>query len=504
MAARLRHWSGRAWAALFLTSAHSASGLKYSGPEPPSFGALQSAGAANAAPFLSEIEQQLTKRLRRTEELEQQVIGGGGTFNPALTATPPSTPNPNANPAKHNHLALADSSDIFETFCTRDYSVDCPRGWSTSVDGEWCVAGPSYAEPGKAYFKKVEGEEAKKAVEANRNVRWPCNDPCRPDFSYVCPLDWTETSDGRCVQGVGGVGGVGNGVGRGGESGCKAPFVGAGMTLAEKEALALRCDLHWPCESACDKDFRDPCPLGWRLASIEGVRQCEASPHYTGGCVALQAINTFDFETKKLFEKRCAASWPCQQCSPTERDYISAPCPEFWIFSGSSVPLKGICEAPEDYNGPCPRSYDAALAATKEEKQGLESRCDLLFPCLSEDLHKCVRDYESHLCPVNWKEVKLGFCSAPADYKGRCPGEMSFARFTASMKEQMSKHCGFFYPCRDSEGRPLLEAPGSAGRLSKAPPPQGEGSVSATLGGGPVSALSGEIVFVHNPQLLTQ
>jgi len=68
---------------------------------------------------------------------------------------------------------------------------------------------------------------------------------------------------------------------------------------------------------------------------------------------------------------------PCGECS---KDYL-VPCPKGW-----SMVAGDLCQAPEDYLGPC-LAFAALKALSAKDKMQYETQCDACWPCANEGAH---------------------------------------------------------------------------------------------------------------------
>ena len=64
------------------------------------------------------------------------------------------------------------------------------------------------------------------------------------------------------------------------------------------------------CTACVAKDFSEPCPVGWRGDSAEGM--CTAPPGYAGACQSALSFAAASAEKKAEVELICGVCWPCK------------------------------------------------------------------------------------------------------------------------------------------------------------------------------------------------
>merc|ERR1719189_417780 len=112
-----------------------------------------------------------------------------------------------------------------------------------------------------------------------------------------CPLDWSLDSSGRCQPPTE----------YGGLCGPLNLKHSDALEISEKESLAWRCRLSWPCEHACQKDLTS-CPLGWE--NVEGL--CLAPSSYSGICSPATDFSRFAKGQRGDWSILCDAEFPCK------------------------------------------------------------------------------------------------------------------------------------------------------------------------------------------------
>ena len=121
------------------------------------------------------------------------------------------------------------------------------------------------------------------------------------------------------------------------------------------------------------------------------------------------------------------------------RDY-NLPCPSGWVDRGDG----DACDAPVSYDGPCGGTlHFGGLAA--HEKMDLANSCGVVFDRVGD----CTADFSTP-CPVGWRLVGAGECSAPASYAGPCVRRKVFNSMVAADKAWFQDVCDVKWPCRAS------------------------------------------------------
>jgi CPW-WPC domain-containing protein len=82
-----------------------------------------------------------------------------------------------------------------------------------------------------------------------------------------------------------------------------------GQEAASAASLASDQILETGCPACEAKDFSEPCPLGWRGDSADGM--CTAPPGYAGVCQTALAFVAASAEKKAEVELICGVCWPC-------------------------------------------------------------------------------------------------------------------------------------------------------------------------------------------------
>ncbi|KEP65560.1 UNVERIFIED_CONTAM: cpw-wpc domain-containing protein [Hammondia hammondi] len=303
--------------------------------------------------------------------------------------------------------------------CDHDYSFLCPFSWTEGSDGSTCTAPATYIGRCEKTQDFSLSKEEKQAKERECLVTWPCLKKCVRDYTQLCPAGWTEVGGGHCSAPF-------SYSGR-----CLRTMNFAELSRPDRERWSAACDAYWPCQAACKRDFSVPCPDGW--TSIGGEGKCKAPEGYVGPCGPVESVGSLDSETKQLFEKKCNVLFPCEskckrdysfacparwrnvaleKCSPgdsyagpcrddvdfasrTEQDKIAfeercladwpcieekcerdftAPCPLEWAEAHKA------CMAPAHYKGPCEERQNF-VGLTPEEKDAAMETCEVFWPC---------------------------------------------------------------------------------------------------------------------------
>ncbi|PFH38245.1 cpw-wpc domain-containing protein [Besnoitia besnoiti] len=297
--------------------------------------------------------------------------------------------------------------------CDQDYSFLCPFSWTEAGDGSSCTAPEAYIGPCQKHQSFALSKEEKQSKERECLITWPCLKKCVRDYMQLCPAGWTDIGGGQCSAPF-------SYSGR-----CSRTSSFAGLSREERERWSAACDVYWPCQGPCKRDYSAACPEGWTLAGGEG--KCRAPVGYDGPCGPVESIGSFDTETKQLFENRCNVRFPCEskcrrdysfacpqswanvtleKCVPsdtyagpcreevdaagmTEQDKIdfeercqadwpcaedkcqrdfNAPCPLEWTET------RKACLAPAHYEGPCEERQNF-VSLTPDEKEAAMSTC---------------------------------------------------------------------------------------------------------------------------------
>lgn len=135
---------------------------------------------------------------------------------------------------------------------------------------------------------------------------------CDKDYSDLCPLGWTEFTDGSCAAPKAYAGT------------CSKRQVFVGVSVAEKMEAEIACSMCWPCarggegtSGSCVRDWAQPCPNGYspkdlanhEFSETSGLT-CVADLTYEGECEPEVIFQ--DVQRKRDFSERCQTSWPCK------------------------------------------------------------------------------------------------------------------------------------------------------------------------------------------------
>ena len=86
------------------------------------------------------------------------------------------------------------------------------------------------------------------------------------------------------------------------------------LTKRAKQHWSILCGFQWPCRE-CERDFTDPCPMGWNLdLSDSAVRTvCVAPPlGYEGPCESRANFAGLTHAAKREWSEECSVYWPCK------------------------------------------------------------------------------------------------------------------------------------------------------------------------------------------------
>ena len=107
-----------------------------------------------------------------------------------------------------------------------------------------------------------------------------------------CPSGWSESVSGLCSP----------------PNGYDGPCVDvdvSGFTPAQKDELAVSCEVAWPC-APCTTDFSS-CPAGWSPVG----RLCVAPDAYDGVCSPVSDFSGSALADKAVWSASCGVRWPC-------------------------------------------------------------------------------------------------------------------------------------------------------------------------------------------------
>jgi len=182
-----------------------------------------------------------------------------------------------------------------EDICDRDYDAQCPIGWSPV--GKRCLAPKAYTGGCKSIQSFSDMDDMQKRQWAEScNSAWACKDQCRRDYAQLCPLTWMDVGSGFCEAPAGF------------HSDCLARYKFDVYSAEQKEKLGSVCDIAWPCEETCTKNYAASCPDAW-VSGEKGM--CLAPPSYAGPCDYGLNATLLDAAQKAAFSSKCGADWPC-------------------------------------------------------------------------------------------------------------------------------------------------------------------------------------------------
>jgi len=207
-------------------------------------------------------------------------------------------------------------------------------------------------------------------------------------------------------------------------------------TAADDEGMQLS-------DLTCNRDYSVACPEGW-VDTGDGST-CAAPLAYKGVCAATVSFGGLTPNSKSRLADKCGAAFPCSgACTP---EYQQG-CPLGWDEDASHE-----CLAPLDYAGPCVGHKKFATASVAQ-KESWGKACGARWPCRSQSGgmfakragdNECMVDYAGS-CPDRWVS-KGGWCSAPADYNGKCGFFLASAHYTREEKQAFSEACDAPWPC---------------------------------------------------------
>ncbi|CBZ55956.1 putative plasmodium falciparum CPW-WPC domain-containing protein [Neospora caninum Liverpool] len=138
----------------------------------------------------------------------------------------------------------------------------------------------------------------------------------------------------------------------GGEGKCRAPegYVGpcgpvesiGNLDSETKQLFEKKCNVLFPCERKCRRDYSFACPASWKNVALE---KCSPGGSYAGPCREEVDFSSRTLQDKMAFEEKCLADWPCVE-EKCERDF-TAPCPLEWAEAHKA------CMAPVWVYGQC-------------------------------------------------------------------------------------------------------------------------------------------------------
>ncbi|CDR95320.1 Plasmodium falciparum CPW-WPC domain containing protein, putative [Babesia bigemina] len=129
----------------------------------------------------------------------------------------------------------------------------------------------------------------------------------------------------------------------------------------------------------CQRDYSQPCPLGFKhVATEDGKHKCIFPASYTGPCLGQELVYRLMPEEEKLsWALDCLANWPCVQCTRRYSDL----CPEKWELDTQEIATKGLCKAKDEYQGPCKDEKHAFINYNIGMQKQWSHRCQAWWPC---------------------------------------------------------------------------------------------------------------------------
>ncbi|KAL8275176.1 hypothetical protein Esti_000926 [Eimeria stiedai] len=205
--------------------------------------------------------------------------------------------------------------------CDHDYSVLCPFAWTPLPGDSACKAPNAYIALATASARLLlliplevpSSFELKRILEDKCRINFACVSSCSLDLSQPCPLGWTQQQEtckppvdylGPCVEG-----------------GLPADLDSADM----RRAAAAKCNASFACTSRppCERDFQQPCPLGWLQTG--GGGGCKAAAEYRGPCKQQEKFGALEENAKRAVSKTCQVFWPCANGEALTEAMMSRP-----------------------------------------------------------------------------------------------------------------------------------------------------------------------------------
>lgn len=186
--------------------------------------------------------------------------------------------------------------------CQRDYSVQCPEGW-TATSPIVCKAAEDYLGPCPRYAQLGRfNHELKVNFEIVCFTFWPCRLDCVRDYTTPCPLGWTKLKGDICAAPADYPGPL------------AAHFNFNSIPVSQREAIAQKFNVDYPCieREHCDRDYSSTCPIGWAVSS-DGTG-CSAPSYLSTSCSGVIQFNRPEFTDamKADLARKCQAEYPCK------------------------------------------------------------------------------------------------------------------------------------------------------------------------------------------------
>lgn len=274
-------------------------------------------------------------------------------------------------------------------------------------------------------------------LESMQSIMDNSEEECYPDYSVPCPNDFFRTSSG-CVP----------------TKSYKGPCTKIQDKIMllqdhQKSSWAEVCEAEWPCmpeECPGGTDFGPLCPVGWietQGLRVRGSGLCKREFGSSRCGSELELFGKTETEKKKLAEK-CGLRWKCK--SPIFVENYEPTCPDKWTPLGLNQ-----CQAPETYEGDCPKTANLKKYNTEELKKKVEIACLVNWPFIIK-YQEYQRDYDV-TCPIGWSKLNNGTCKAPENYKEdeNCKTEVHFETMTILQKESYSTACHVDFPFKEKE-----------------------------------------------------
>jgi len=189
---------------------------------------------------------------------------------------------------------------------------------------------------------------------------------------------------------------------------CAAPASYSGPCMKDYEGLAKvdanrkrqlenMCNIEWPCEEQCERDWSLACPEFW-AETASGY--CVAPPQYRfEGCAKMISVGSSATERQNI-AAACHVTWPC--ISRCGEDYAQV-CPTGWLQNSDSS-CQAPTKMPRAYAGPCQPAVTFANVSMEdvvETKKTFAAKCGVEF-CAQEESLRPTPSSSDGSCPIGW------------------------------------------------------------------------------------------------------
>lgn len=218
-----------------------------------------------------------------------------------------------------------------------------------------------------------------------------------------CPRGWERFGKWSCAAPVSYVGP------------CMKDYEGlAKLDEGSKQRLEGRCNIEWPCEVQCERDWSVACPEFW-VETVSGY--CIAPPQYRfEGCAKMLPAGASITERQSIAAV-CHVKWPCT--SRCEKDYAQA-CPTGWLQN-----IDASCQVAKrrERVGPCEPVVifaNSSMTNAVEGKKTFAAKCGVEF-CAQEETLQSAASNSAELCPHGWIPVgEIALHCVGLAYTGPC------------------------------------------------------------------------------------